>query len=97
VENIRGVLHVWTGDVNGISGFGVDELVAPSMAKFVTQELTKALAAAEALPQPYDSLILAAEGSEERKIFLETIFAVVDAGTAVKEAAKSIGISLATQ
>jgi hypothetical protein len=39
---------------------------------------------------------MAPEGSEERKVFLETIFMVVDAGTAVKEAAKSLGISLAT-
>lgn len=96
VENIRGVLQVWTGDVNGIPGVGADELVAPAMAKFVTGELTTALEAAEALPTPYDSLLMAPEGSEERKVFLETIFMVVDAGTAVKEAAKSLGISLAT-
>jgi hypothetical protein len=75
---------------------GVDELVAPALATFVTQELTTALEAAEALPAPYDSLLMAPEGSEERKVFLETIFMVVDAGTAVKEAAKSLGISLAT-
>jgi putative iron-regulated protein len=96
VENIRGVLQVWTGDVNGIPGLGVDELVAPALATFVTQELTTALEAAKALPAPYDSLLMAPEGSEERKVFLETIFMVVDAGTAVKEAAKSLGISLAT-
>lgn len=88
VENIRGVLEVWTG--------GVDELVTPAMAKFVTSELTTALEAAEALPTPYDSLLMAPEGSEERKVLLETIFMVVDAGTAVKEAAKSLGIPLAT-
>ncbi len=96
VENIRGVLQVWTGDVNGQVGAGLDELVAPAMAQYVTQELTAALNASEALPTPYDSLLMAPEGSEERKVFLETIFMVVDAGTAVKEAAKSIGISLAT-
>ncbi|HET9239406.1 MAG TPA: imelysin family protein [Oligoflexus sp.] len=96
VENIRGVLQVWTGDVNGIPGLGADELVSPAMAKFVTGELTTALEAAEALPTPYDSLLMAPEGSEERKVFLETIFMVVDAGTAVKEAAKSLGIPLAT-
>jgi putative iron-regulated protein len=96
VENIRGVLEVWTGDVNGIPGVGVDELVTPAMAKFVNQELTGALAAAEALPTPYDSLLTAPEDSDERKVLLETIFMVVDAGTAVKEAAKSLGIPLAT-
>ncbi len=96
VENIRGVLQVWTGDVHGQVGSGLDELVAPSMAQYVTQELTAALNASEALPTPYDSLLMAPEGSEDRKVFLETIFMVVDAGTAVKEAAKSIGISLAT-
>ncbi len=96
VENIRGVLQVWTGDVNGQIGSGLDELVAPAMAQYVTQELTAALNASEALPTPYDSLLMAPEGSEDRKVFLETIFMVVDAGTAVKEAAKSIGISLAT-
>jgi putative iron-regulated protein len=96
VENIRGVLQVWTGDVNDQPGLGLDELVAPSMAQFVTRELNAALAAAEALPTPYDSLLLAPEGSDERKILLEAIFAVVDAGTAVKEAAKSIGVSLAS-
>jgi len=46
VENIRGVLEVWTGDVNGASGVGVDELVTPAMAKFVNQELTGASQAA---------------------------------------------------
>jgi putative iron-regulated protein len=96
VENIRGVLQVWTGDYNGLQKAGLDELVTPSMAQFVTQELTRALEAAEALPGPYDALLLAPEGSDERKILLETIFTVVDAGTAVKEAAKSLGISLAT-
>lgn len=96
VENIRGVLQVWTGDVNGVPGVGVDELVTPALAKFVTGELKSALEAAEALPTPYDSLLMAPEGSDERKVLLETIFMVVDAGTAVKEAAKSLGISLAT-
>jgi putative iron-regulated protein len=96
VENIRGVLQVWTGDSNGMQNPGLDELVTPAMAQYVTQELTRALEAAEALPRPYDSLLLAPEGSDARKILLETIFTVVDAGTAVKEAAKSLGISLST-
>jgi len=96
IENIRGVIQVWTGDFNDNVAVGFDELVEPALARQVSQQLNFALAAALSLPRPYDSLLLAPEGSEERQQLLDAILAVLNAGTAVKEAAESIGIALPT-
>jgi hypothetical protein len=41
-------------------------------------------------------LLIAPEGSEERKILLDTILTIQDAGTAIKDAAESIGLSIPT-
>ncbi|HYX35384.1 MAG TPA: imelysin family protein [Oligoflexus sp.] len=96
IENIQGVIIVWTGDYNGQPSVGFDELVAPAMAQRVTRELKAALEAAQALPTPYDSLLVAPEGSDARKQLLDAILTVQDAGTAIKDAAESIGIALPT-
>lgn len=96
IENIRGVIKVWTGDYQGKQALGFDELVEPALAQQVSQQLYVALAAALSLPTPYDQLLLASEGSQERQQFLDAIFAVLNAGNAVKAAADSIGIALPT-
>ncbi len=107
IENLQGVINVWTGTyktvaelahpesaVTTTAGVGVSALVSPAIAKRVTAQLNSALAAAKALPTPYDQLLVAPEGSDQRKQLLDTIFAVQDAGTAVREAAESLGLSI---
>lgn len=96
IQNIQGVINVWTGDYNGTVGAGLDQLVSASVARRVTRELNTALTAAKALPTPYDSLLIAPEGSEERKQLLYTILRIQDAGTAIKDAAETIDLSIPT-
>jgi len=96
IENVQGVLNVWSGTYNGVAGVGMSEVIAAAPAKNASKALNAALAAAKSLPQPYDSLLVAPEDSEERKMLLDTILTIQDAGTAVKEAAESVGVTLPT-
>ncbi|RYZ54377.1 MAG: iron-regulated protein [Proteobacteria bacterium] len=97
IENIQGVLNVWTGDYGTVTGTGIDEVLDAATAKKATKALTDALKAAKALPTPFDSLLIAPEDSEERKMLLDTILTIQDAGTAVKEAGETVGVTLPVQ
>jgi putative iron-regulated protein len=97
IENVQGVLNVWTGDYGTVSGTGIDEIVDAATAKSATKALNDALKAAKALPTPFDSLLIAPEDSEERKMLLDTILTIQDAGTAVKEAGETVGVTLPVQ
>lgn len=97
IENIQGVLNVWTGDYGLAKGVGIDELIDAATAKKATKALNDALKAAKALPTPYDSLLIAPEDSEERKMLLDTILTIQDAGTALKEAGETVGVTLPVQ
>lgn len=55
-ENIRGVQIVWTGDYNGVSGPGLDQVVRQlnaELADRVTTQIQESIDAILAIPQPF--------------------------------------------
>lgn len=97
IENVQGVWNVWNGVYGTTTGVALKSVVDAATAKKVDRALASALAGAQALPTPYDSLLIADDESEERKVFLDTILTIQDAGTAVKAAAESIELELPTE
>ena len=94
VADLQGVVNVFTGTYAGVDGPGLEDLLVPALSKRISSELKGALSALDALPKPFDSLIVAPEGSEERKLFLEAIFSVQDAGNSLKDAAAKLELKL---
>lgn len=97
IENLQSAWNIYFGQYAGVDGPGLDELTAelsPALAKKVENQLISTKDAVNALPNPYDSLVTAEDGSELRKIFLETIFSVQDAAASLTEAAQGLGIQV---
>ncbi len=94
IENIQGVINVWNGSFGTSVGESPRALVDAAVAKKVDRALAAALANAQALPTPFDSLLIAEDESEERKLLLETILSIQDAGSAIRAAAESLGVEI---
>lgn len=97
IANVQSAWNVYFGQYAGVDGPGLDELSAElslALAKKVETQLISTQAAVSALPIPYDSLVTAEDGSDLRKVFLETIFSVQDAAAFLTESAQALGIQV---
>ncbi len=94
VADVQGVINVFNGNYGGVDGPGLDTLLTAAQAKRINAELQGAWSALKDLPGPFDQLILAPEGSDDRKLFLEAVFSVQDAGNSLKDAAKGLDLQL---
>lgn len=59
-NNIRGVQYVWTGDYNGNTGKGLDEIIAiknATLATTVTTQISTAITSIEAIKSPFRDAI----------------------------------------
>ncbi|MES2744657.1 MAG: imelysin family protein [Bdellovibrionota bacterium] len=94
IQNVQGVVNVWNGLYGRTQGASIKSLVDAPTARRVDRALASALSGAQALPNPFDSLLIADDESEERKVFLDTILTIQDAGTAIKSAAENVDLEL---
>jgi putative iron-regulated protein len=70
VYDVQGINNVWTGDSNGTSRAGLDELVTsidPSTAENVNALFADTTAKIAALGDPWDKVLASPEGSSERQ------------------------------
>lgn len=70
IYDIRGMRNVWYGDSQGKDRPGLDALLAaqdPALALRIAGLINKSEAYAAALPQPFDSVLVSAKDSPERK------------------------------
>ena len=97
IRNAEGVQQVWLGRFQDIRGPGLADLVAArdtQVAARVSDHVLAAVAAAQAIPVPFDQAIQGGNDLPARKAVLATIEALEVATDDLVEAAKKIGIDL---
>lgn len=97
LANARGIQNVWLGKLGADDGVGLDELVAArdeALASRVTSELAAALAALEAIPQPFDQALSGADDAPGRVKVRAAIDALKKVATSLGEVATLLGITL---
>jgi putative iron-regulated protein len=71
VEDIRGILQVWQAALQPVV-----KAERPTLAATFDKQVKASLAAAEAIPAPFDQAILGSDGAPGRKAILATIKAL---------------------
>lgn len=97
VANTRGIQNVWLGKLGADDGVGLDELVAArdeALATRITGELAAALAALEAIPQPFDQALSGSDDAPGRVKVKAAIDALKKVATSLGEVATLLGITL---
>ncbi len=102
IEDARGARNVYTGryvrtDGSVVEGPGVDELVAArdsALAARLGDEMDATVAAAEALPVPFDQAILGENGAPGRVAVATLIDDLRTQGATIVEAAKEFGLTI---
>jgi putative iron-regulated protein len=95
--NILGVENVYLGRQGAVDGAGLDELVkgrSAALDEEVKARLTASKAAMDAIPEPYDQAILAADGSPERMKIKAAIDSLQALGTTLGKVAQELGVTL---
>ncbi len=102
IEDARGARNVYTGryvrtDGSVVEGTGLDELVAAKdaeLAERLGSEMDATVAAAEALPVPFDRAIVGDDDSPGRVAVAELIDNLRTQGESIVEAANEFGLSI---
>ncbi len=102
IEDARGVRNVYTGkyvrtDGSVVEGPGLDELVAAKdgeLAARLGREVDATVAAAEALPVPFDQAILGEDDAAGRLAVATLIDDLRTQGATIVEAAKEFGLTI---
>ncbi|MGC1481949.1 MAG: imelysin family protein [Chthoniobacterales bacterium] len=102
IEDSRGIQNVWTGryrgrEGNAVEGPGLSELVAeknPELATKLGEQIAATLAAAEAIPTPFDQAILGDDEAPGRVAVAKLIDGLRDQGAMIVEAAKEFGLTI---
>ncbi len=104
VANALGIRNVWTGryqrrDGSTLEGASLAALVAAkdaALAERTTQQIAASVAAAEAIPAPFDRAIVGANDAPGRQRVRATIASLVQQSKDLVEAAAAIGITRLT-
>ena len=97
IRNAEGIQQVWLGHYSGINGPGLADLVAASdtqAAARASAHVAAAIAAAQAIPVPFDQAIQGGNELPARKAVLATIEALEVTADDLVESAKKIGVDL---
>ncbi len=102
IEDARGIQNVWAGryELTGgevVEGPGLNELVAAkneALADRLGEEIDATLAAAEALPVPFDQAIQGADDAAGRVAVATLIDDLRTQGATIVEAAKEFGLTI---
>ena len=95
VYDLAGIKQVWTGDSDGTSRPGLDELVraeAPDSATKIDALLASAESKVATLSDPWDRVLAASKDSPERKAAEDVVTVLQDLGTAFVEAGNKLGV-----
>jgi putative iron-regulated protein len=88
VEDIRGILQVWESALKPV--------VKPDLAATFDQHVRASLAAAEAIPAPFDQAILGSDDAPGRKAILATIKALEAQTTTTVKIAEALDLKINT-
>lgn len=97
ILNAEGVQRVWLGQFKDVRGPGLKDLVAakdPQAATLATARVAAAVAAAKAIPVPFDQAIMGVDADPGRRAVLVTIQALENAADELVVAAKAAGIEI---
>jgi len=97
LRNALGIQNVWLGRFGAEDGPGLDDLVRardPALADRLTAEIAASVAAARAIPAPFDAAILSPEGSPARQSLTVTIAALRRQADSIVQAASALGLQL---
>ena len=97
VANAQGVLNVYYGTWGEFDGTGLHEVlmaVDAELAGRIDAQLQVAMAAVRAVPQPFDRVLSADEGSIERILLISAITELQAAGSLLQEGAAAMGITI---
>ena len=94
VANARGVQNVYLGRFGGEDGPGIDELVKavdPDLDSRIQGELEAALAAIDAIPQPFDQAIVSADGRAKIQAAIDALQKVT---SSIVDVAAALDVSI---
>ena len=99
VGNALGIEMVYAGDFGGVSGPGIQDLIAaqdPETADMLTSQIQRSVYLAGVIPAPFDRHLGegVSDASAGRKAVLDTIVALEDQTDTIVSAAQSIGITI---
>ena len=99
IANALGVQRVYFGDYGSVSGPGVMDLIASEneeLAESLGNEIKKSVALAQAIPNPFDSLLTQdlADSDARRRAVLETIISLENQTDTIVTAAEEVGITI---
>lgn len=97
ILNAEGIQRVWLGQFKDIRGPGLKDLVEakdPQAASVATSRVAAAVAAAKAVPAPFDQAIQGVDGDAGRKAVLATIQELENEADELVVAAKAIGVDI---
>jgi putative iron-regulated protein len=100
VGNAKGVRSVYAADYEGIEGTSLSEVVArlaPDVDADLRKQLDNNVAAAEALPDPFDQVILADEDDPRRVELQALVDDLVAQGEAIAALAASFGLDISLE
>lgn len=97
LQNATGIQNVWLGRYGSVDGPGLDDLVRArdaALAERITREVAEGVAAARAIPAPFDQAILGADSSPGRTAVKAAIDAQRRNGRSIVDAATKLGLSI---
>ncbi len=99
IANALGVQRVYFGEYGSVSGPGVKDLIASEneeLAESLGNEIRKSVALAQAIPNPFDSLLTQdlADSDARRRAVLETIISLENQTDTIVTAAEEVGITI---
>ncbi|MCB0988310.1 MAG: iron-regulated protein [Microthrixaceae bacterium] len=100
VGNARGIRLAYTADYEGVDGTSLSEVVAklaPEVDADLRKQLDNNVAAAEALPAPFDQVIVGDDEHPGRAELLALVEDLQDQGTAIAALASSLGLEISIE
>lgn len=100
IGNAKGVRLAYTADYDGVEGPSLSALVArlaPEVDADLRKQLDNNVAAAEALPGPFDQVILAPDDDPGRVELLELVEDLQSQGDAIAALASSLGLEISIE
>ena len=98
--NARGVRLAYTADYEGVDGTSLSEIVArlaPEADADLRKQLDNNVAAAEALPGPFDQVIVGDDSAPGRVELLDLVEDLQAQGTAIASLASSLGLEISIE
>lgn len=100
IANAKGIEMAYTADYDGVDGMSVADVVGAADSELdqtMTERLAANVAAAEALPGPFDQLIQGSDDDPDRAALLSLIEDLQAQGDAVAGLATSMGMDISLQ